>query len=808
MSVAPRLADGVRLLGEYQGSGYTDPKYLIVRRDNQVIHVSRLLYLVASHLDGRSPAESVAADVSDEYGKTLTTEGLDFLLSEKLAPLGIAEQPSIADPAPAHATAAGTAYLTPGGAAPAPLPVARPITGLRLRRVVFPASVTNRLGDLFAPLFHTPVVLLTLAAVALGDVWLFRQGSLGGAVEATLTAPETMLAILGLTLVAVLFHEIGHSAACRFGGGRPGRTGVALFLVFPAFYTDVTDAYRLSRRARLRVDLGGVYFNALFIGLLIAGYALTGWHVFLLTAVLAHLELLQQLLPIVRLDGYFILCDLVGVPDLFGRVRPILRSLVPGRRDRSEMTALRPVVRVVVTAWVLVVIPLLVGALVFAVWRLPALSIRVWEAMGREWAALTSGLAAVDLAGAAVAAISLVLLPLPVLGIALITVDVIRRITMSIVKHVTDQGPSPNGTSARASAGPAPAPVPEPAAPAGTSVPAVDDTELASLTAEVFTDELMLRSKPDLENVTGWRRAVISATGGRITPTPSAAERHRQELVAQVRTPASECRRVVVLSRKGGAGKTTTTLMLGHVMAINRGDRVVAIDANPDAGTLAERLGRRTSASITTLLQDRETIERYTDMRTYTSQADTRLEVLGSDDDPAVTRSRGADDYRAAIDVLDRHYSLIVIDTGTGILEDAVQGILGEADQVIVVMPVALDGARAAAMTLDWLQEHGHERLVKDAIVVVNGVRGRTQLDLERIEEHFRARCGDVQRIPWDPALVDGARTALHELHPRTRAAYLELAARVGAGFARPGTRTPSRTTQPAHVTDRRRNHG
>ena len=58
------------------------------------------------------------------------------------------------------------------------------------------------------------------------------------------------------------FHEIGHAAACRYGGGRPGGMGAGIYMVWPAFYTDVTDAYRLPRRARLRTDLGGIYFNA------------------------------------------------------------------------------------------------------------------------------------------------------------------------------------------------------------------------------------------------------------------------------------------------------------------------------------------------------------------------------------------------------------------------------------------------------------------------------------------------------------------------------------------------------------------
>ena len=61
--LAPTLAPGVSLLGEYQGSGFTEPHYLIVRADQQVLHVSRLLFVVASHLDGRSSMEEIAGRV-------------------------------------------------------------------------------------------------------------------------------------------------------------------------------------------------------------------------------------------------------------------------------------------------------------------------------------------------------------------------------------------------------------------------------------------------------------------------------------------------------------------------------------------------------------------------------------------------------------------------------------------------------------------------------------------------------------------------------------------------------------------------
>lgn len=186
-----------------------------------------------------------------------------------------------------------------------------------------------------------------------------------------------------------------------------------------------------------------------------------------------------------------------------------------------------------------------------------------------------------------------------------------------------------------------------------------------------------------------------AASAGRVNPGPGPAEQRRVALLERVRTPIPGSRRIVVLSRKGGVGKTTTSLMLGHTFATHRGDRVVALDANPDAGSLALRLRRETRFTATDLLAERAYIERYAQLREFTSQdAHSRLEVVASDDDPGISRALGADDYTQVIDVLDKHFNLVIVDTGTGILDDAIQGILAEADQLVVVMAPAVDGGR------------------------------------------------------------------------------------------------------------------
>jgi len=76
---------------------------------------------------------------------------------------------------------------------------------------------------------------------------------------------------------------------------------------------------------------------------------------------------------------------------------------------------------------------------------------------------------------------------------------------------------------------------------------------------------------------------------------------------------------VAVISLKGGVGKTTTVSGLGATLASIRGDRVVAVDANPDAGTLGARLRRESARTVRDLVDDLAEMRTYSDVRRYTS---------------------------------------------------------------------------------------------------------------------------------------------------------------------------------------------
>lgn len=281
----------------------------------------------------------------------------------------------------------------------------------------------------------------------------------------------------------------------------------------------------------------------------------------------------------------------------------------------------------------------------------------------------------------------------------------------------------------------------------------------------------------------GWRKMLYSVTGGHVNVGDSKQELQHDALLEQIRKPLRGDYRIAVMSLKGGVGKTTTTVTLGGVFASVRHDRVIAIDANPDLGTLAQRVAAPGPATIRDLLAAEDT-SRYAEIRQYTTQAKSRLEVIGSERDPAVSESFSESDYRHAIDILQHHYNVILTDCGTGLMHSAMAGVLDLANTLVLVTSPALDGAQSASATLDWLNLHGYEQLAANAVVVVSAAHpGNATIDMQQLLAHFRSRTRAVHVIPFDRHLSEGATVDLERISKETLRAYHELAAIVAEDF-------------------------
>jgi putative peptide zinc metalloprotease protein len=397
------LAPGVELLGEYEGSGYREAPYLIRRRDGQVMQVSHLIYLIAGALGPGVTFARVAEQVSVAFGREVSAANVSYLVDERLRPLGV---------------------LRGAGDDSSAFERANPLLGLRLRLPLVPERIHGPLTRACRPLFRPLPVVAALAGLVALDAWLVlaQWGQLASGVRQVIYQPQLMLLITALTIVAGAFHETGHATAARYGGARPGAMGAGIYLVWPVFYTDVTDAYRLSRAGRLRVDLGGVYFNVVSTLAAAGAYQATGFRPLLVFVVLLQVETLVQFLPFVRLDGYYVVSDLAEVPNLFAYLGPTLVRLVrrsdgPARRAAvHRLDELTRRARVLIGLWVAVTVPVLLVNAVLLVVMLPRFAGAALGSAGLQAEAVAGG-SGLDLWGRLNGVVGLVLLALPLAGI-------------------------------------------------------------------------------------------------------------------------------------------------------------------------------------------------------------------------------------------------------------------------------------------------------------------------------------------------------------------------------------------------------
>lgn len=304
--------------------------------------------------------------------------------------------------------------------------------------------------------------------------------------------------------------------------------------------------------------------------------------------------------------------------------------------------------------------------------------------------------------------------------------------------------------------------------------------------SSMLTEDRLLDQKKVADVPEGLiQRAVYELSFHAINLGDSRAVRERKALSKRIAQPLEGGARFVpVLTRKGGVGKTTVTTLLGMAMAEVREDRVVAIDANPDRGTLAERINKSTSATVRDVVKLVAGIKGFTDFSELVSKDKTRLHVLASDTDPLLSEAFDEDDYNVVADQAGRFYSVVLTDCGTGVVHSVMKPTLERADGLVIVSGGSIDEARLASETLTWLEANGWGDLARNCVVALNtATQGTNVVKLDEIEDHFRSRVRDVIRIPYDPMLAAGSVIDWDKLSPLTREAARELAALVVEGM-------------------------
>lgn len=282
-----------------------------------------------------------------------------------------------------------------------------------------------------------------------------------------------------------------------------------------------------------------------------------------------------------------------------------------------------------------------------------------------------------------------------------------------------------------------------------------------------------------------WNRLVYDATLHLVNLGDSAAVIAHNAMDDRIRREFEGGTRFVpILTRKGGVGKTTVTALLGMALAEARDDRIIAIDANPDRGTLSERVSKQTRSTVRDVVTKAASIGNFTDFSALVSRDETRLDILASDTDPLLSEAFDENDYNVVADLSARYYSIALTDCGTGIVHSVMRATLQRADSIVIVSGGSVDEARLASETLTWLEANGYGGLVRNAIVALNtATQGTNLVRLEEIESHFRSRVREIVRIPYDPQLAAGSVVSYKDLRPITRLAARTLAALVVEGL-------------------------
>ena len=342
--------------------------------------------------------------------------------------------------------------------------------------------------------------------------------------------------------------------------------------------------------------------------------------------------------------------------------------------------------------------------------------------------------------------------------------------TIDVVEETTEQGATKSRYSRRDSIRGEVFDEPEPA---------------AMLTADRLLDaSAKFRPAPE----SGWRKFAYYLTLKLWNPGDSPKVKARKAMDARIGAVLEGGAKFIpVLTRKGGVGKTTISTLLGMAMAQVREDRVIAIDANPDRGTLAERVSKSTRFTVRDVVNRAAAIDGFSEFSNMVSRDETRLDVLASDADPMLSEAFDEGDYNVVADMAARYYSIVITDCGTGIVHSVMRPTLQRANALVIISGGSVDEARLASETLTWLEANGYGELVRNSVVALNTATQATLLvKLDEIEQHFRTRVRSVIRIPYDPALAAGSVIKFNELKKPTRDAARELASEVIGSITTP----------------------
>nr|WP_237417964.1 MinD/ParA family protein [Actinomadura rayongensis] len=257
-------------------------------------------------------------------------------------------------------------------------------------------------------------------------------------------------------------------------------------------------------------------------------------------------------------------------------------------------------------------------------------------------------------------------------------------------------------------------------------------------------------------------RKAVGATGPQDPATQA-------EIAALLQRAVPSYRQIAVASVRGGAGKTSMAALLATELARHRADRVIAMDADAELGSLPLRLGVRPEQSLFDLAARQP--RTFDEAAQYLARTEAGLWVLSSTRGGRIAGEFTIETFQAALAAISRYFAAAVVDCGAGILTELHRGILGQTHGLVLVTPATADGALSARGALEWFAGNGQQALLSRTVIAMVTHAPQVGADLERAREMLAAWGLPIVLVPYDRHLAAGGSLDMTKIGEATRGA-------------------------------------
>jgi putative peptide zinc metalloprotease protein len=301
-TITPRLREDVLLkpFEEYEG----DARFIIAVDDRHFV-VSAAVAAVLEESRAHTTLSTLAQRASERLGVTVSEELASRVLSEQLL---------------------SVCFHVPEQRTHSQCPIRYRARVLGARALRLPLAV-------LAPLFSRSAAATLVAILIAVEILIAARSA---SAEPYALSGAQVLCAAGLTVLGIVVHELGHLAACFRFGASHGGIGIGIYWCMPVFYAEVHGAWMLPRLRRAVVDAGGIYLQCVYVIALGVTWLSTGSAPVLEAIVWSHFLMLHTLNPVLKYDGYWLLTDLAGAPNLHGQIRESAQNVWRAVRHKPD----------------------------------------------------------------------------------------------------------------------------------------------------------------------------------------------------------------------------------------------------------------------------------------------------------------------------------------------------------------------------------------------------------------------------------------------------------------------------------------